>query len=472
MNRKLMVVLAAALLLVPTAPLVLATAGLTVQTGPKYYNAGDAVAIGGTAPANATVHLNVTLASVVVFSENATANATGVYQKTYTLPATAATGIYRVEVTSGALTAETVFMVTTISTDEMANSLIEAAVKSQLLAEETIQAILDDGYTVPAAVNASMTHGADAIVEAEAFYTQGQYMASAQAARRAMVHFKNAMVLAIRAGNIQDETLDENQTLTLQVNKLKSEAERISEVLVSLSDSGKNVTEIEVKVASANAKLTNATALIADGDYKAAAVVIKEARDDLHDAMQLIKGQLKEVRRSLMEQFKERLRARLNSTETDLESLGQRIGLGNVNVAKNHLGAANGFINRAEAWLKSGKDDDALNDLGEALDEFNQGLGAIDNNGYALGMKNTNAIRAQIQVLEKMAERLRAHGLDASGVEAKIQGLRTLIEEGMEMMENGAASGANSIFGKSDTGWGTWRNHRQQGSRQWKERLT
>ncbi len=96
-----MVVLAAALLLVPTAPLVLATAGLTVQTGPKYYNAGDAVAIGGTAPANATVHLNVTLASVVVFSENATANATGVYQKTYTLPATAATASTGSRVTSG-----------------------------------------------------------------------------------------------------------------------------------------------------------------------------------------------------------------------------------------------------------------------------------------------------------------------------------------------------------------------------------
>ncbi len=135
------------------------------------------------------------------------------------------------------------------------------------------KAILDDGYTVPARLRHDSW--ADAIVEAEAFYTQGQYMASAQAAQRAMVHFKNAMVLAIRAGNIQDETLDENQTLTLQVNKLKSEAERISEVLVSLSDSGKNVTEIEVKVASANAKLTNATALIADGDYKAAAVVLR-----------------------------------------------------------------------------------------------------------------------------------------------------------------------------------------------------
>ena len=41
MNRKLMVIFAAALLLVPTAPLVLAAATLTMQIGPKYYNAGD-----------------------------------------------------------------------------------------------------------------------------------------------------------------------------------------------------------------------------------------------------------------------------------------------------------------------------------------------------------------------------------------------------------------------------------------------
>jgi len=447
MNRKLMVIFAAALLLVPTAPLVLAAAALTVQTGPKYYNAGDTVAIKGVAPANAIVHVNVTYASSSVFSGDVTANSTGGYGTSYALPSTASTGIYTVTATSGTLTDDAVFMVTTVSTAEMAQLLIDATEKSQLLAEETIQAIVDDGYPVPSAVNASMTQGAKALADAKAFYDKGSYVASAEAAQRAMTHFKNAMTLAIRAGRVEDTTTeDDNETLTHQVERLTGEAERLSEVLTNLSDAGKNVTVIEVKVESANASLTSASVLIEEGKFDEAVAAIKDARDSLHEAMQLLKSLLKDVRKDLMEQFKNRLHERLNATEDDLDTLKGYVKDSNMTAAMNRFGAANGFIKRAENQLTNGEDDDALDDLEEAVNEFNLGLGEVDNNGYSQGMRQTNTIRAQIQVLQELAETLKEQGKDTSAVDAKIQELQALLDEGMGMMQNGNAGGANKLF--------------------------
>ncbi|MCX6649913.1 MAG: hypothetical protein NTV61_11100 [Candidatus Bathyarchaeota archaeon] len=453
MNRKLMVVFAVALLLVPIAPMALATATLTVQTGPKYYNAGDTVAIKGTAPANATVHVNVTYASVSVFSGNVVANSTGGYGVSYVLPSTAATGIYTVKATSGTLTDDTTFMVTTVSTAVMAQQLIGAAEKSQLLTKETIQAIKDEGYTVPSAVNASMTQGAAALAAAKAFYGQGSYVASAESAQRAMTHFKNAMTLAIRAGKTEDKTTeDENETLTHQVERLTGEAERLSEVLKNLNDAGKNVTAIEAKVASANASLTSASTLIGEGKYDEAAAAVKEARDSLREAMQLLKVLLKDVRKDLMEQFKNRLHDRLNATEDDLGTLKGHVKDSNMTAAMTRFGEANGFIKRAETRLKNGEDDNALNDLEEASNEFNLGLNEVDNNGYSQGMRQTNTIRAQIQVLQELAATLKEQGKDTSAVDAKIQELQTLLDEGMGMMQNGNAGGANKLFEDAEKG--------------------
>jgi len=463
MNRKLMVVLAVALLLVPAVPFISASATLTVQIGPKYYNAGDAVAITGTAAANATVQIDVTYNSASVFSANAVANSAGAYTATYTIPAGSSTGVYTITATSGTESDDTVFMVTSVSTSEMATQLIESAEKSQTLAEETIQGIIALNYTMPAAVNSSMTQGANAIADAKAFYAQGLYVAAAEAAQRAMNHFKNAMTLAIRAGRPEDfHHDDENETLTHQIEMLGDEVERISEVLDNISDS-QNVTAIQMLVQSAEASLTLASTYVEAGNYTEAATAAKSARDDLRDAMQQLQALLKDVRKGLMERFKERLRERINATETELDELGGNIM--NATNARHRFGLARGFINRAEQQIANGTDDDALNDLEEATNEYAHGLCDIDNNGYSQGMKQTNTIRAQIQVLEELLAKMKEQGQDTSAVEAKIAELQALLDEGMGMMQNGKVDDANDLFeghrGGSEHGMGGGMDHGQ-----------
>lgn len=187
-RKKLMVALAVALLLVPVAPLALAT-NLTVETESKYYNAGETVKIKGTATANATVHVGVNATAGSVFTANVTTNSTGAYATAYTLPTAAPIGIYTVIAKSGNSTADTVFIVTSVSTGDMAQQLIDIAEMSRVLAEETIQSIRTQNVTLPPAVNNSITHGIDAIARAKAFLAEGKNVAAAEAAQSAMKHF-------------------------------------------------------------------------------------------------------------------------------------------------------------------------------------------------------------------------------------------------------------------------------------------
>ncbi len=454
MNRKLVVALAVALLLVPAIPMALASQTLTVKITQKYYNAGDTVEITGTAPADATVEIDVSTGSDSVHSDEVTADSDGSYEATYELPDDAEVGVYTITVTVDDETDDAVFMVTTVSVDDLAEQLIDSAEASKELAEETIQAIIDDGYTVPSSVNSSMTQGEEALQNAKGFYDAGQYVASAEAAQRAMIHFKNAMTQAIRSGRIEDTVEDDNETLTDQIEKLSDYAERLTEVLENIDDESLNVTEIEGLVDSAQDSLGAATVHVEAGEYEEAAVDIKDARTSLHDAMQLLKNTFKEVRKGLMEEFKDKLRARMNATEDDLDELNDCIDEQNMTSARRRFGNANGLLNRSEEELRDGQDDDALDDLEEASEEFEDGLDDLDDDGYSSGMKNANQIRAQIQVLEELAEQMEEDGQDASAVYAKIAELQALLDEGMGMMKNGNANGANDLFEDEQGGHG------------------
>ncbi len=446
-RKKLMVALAVALLLVPMAPLALATQSLTVETESNYYNAGDTVKIKGTAPANATVHVGVNATAGSVFTANVNANSTGAYATAYTLPAAAPIGIYNVTAKSGNLTANTVFMVTSISTGDMAQQLIDIAEMSRVLAEETIQSIRAQNVTLPPAVNNSITHGIEAIARAKAFLAEGKNIAAAEAAQSAMKHFKNAMSLALRIANVEEDAEEHlKESLQHQVDRLTSEVERLEVVLGNLVEAGENVTAIQVILNGTKPHLTNATALIGQGNYTAAETELKAAKDDLRQATQLLKPLYKEVRKGLMEKYKLNLKARIDSAEDDIGKLKDYLNEAGFSAAMARIGNANGLLQRFENRLKDGDDDDAVNDLEDASEELDDGIAEVDTDGYSYGMGQLNKIRAQIQVLQEMADLLTSQGKDATEFLNKIQELQATLDQGLSQMQGGNVDDANDTF--------------------------
>jgi tetratricopeptide (TPR) repeat protein len=464
-GRKLLVALAAVLLLVSLAPLALAAATLTVQTGAKYYNAGDVVAIKGTAPAGASVNINVNATTGSVYTMNIVANTTGTYNSPYTLPATADLGIYKVTATSGNNTASTVFMVTSVSVKSLAQQLINAAAMSQTLAQETIHSVKDSNVTLPAAVNSTMTQGAKALASAQSLYASGNYVAASESAQRAMNQFKNAMTLALKTAKVEANIYEQRfEILQRQVDRMTSDAERISQVLSNLDDAGKNVTAARAKVADANASLILANTLIAGAKYDEAVTAAKAAKESLQAALQLIRPLIQSVRRDMMDKFRLNLQQRVNATQGDFEKLKEKLKNTNMNSMMGRLGSVNGLIQSAKTKMGAGDDDEAVNDLVAASNDLTTTISTIGDTGYSQGMMQTNTIRAQIQVLQDLVKTMKKQGKDTSAIDAKITELQSSLDQGLGKMMGGDVSSANKILedagkkGSNYSGMGSHKN--------------
>ncbi len=460
-SKKMMVVLAAALLLAPLVPLGFSAATLTIGIGPKYYNPGNTVKINGTAPGSALVALSVNGTAGVIWTKSVTATAAGKYSASYPIPAAAEVGIYTVTAKSGVLKASTVFLVTTVSTTGMATEMIDVAEKAKVLAFETIQSLKAKGMTILPAVNNSYTHGVSALDRAKTLLASGNGIAATESAKRALTQFRNAMSIALKTAKVESEN-KQGDILTTQADRLAKQVATIQVVVDRLKQNGytKNVTVIQADLNKATSHITTARSLITAGKYNLTIPELKAARDDLQSGITLLKDLLKDLRHDMMDKFKLHLNERITAAEDNIGKMGKYLSKDKVKGVLESLGNAKGLMNRAGNGLNS-DDDETADDLNEASQEVNAGVSSVGN-GYGQGMRQANLIRAQIQVLQEMAVKLEKRGQDTSDITAKIDELQSALDQATTQMMSGNAAAANSIMdavkkGEHGLGMGKWK---------------
>jgi tetratricopeptide (TPR) repeat protein len=446
MRRSVMAVFLAALLMLPVAHMAFADA-LTVQTDQDYYSVGSVVTIKGTSAADAVLDLSIRVDTIQVYHAEVKADSTGEYESTYTLPSDATLGIYNVTATSGVLSSEAFFTVTASSIGEIARQLIESAEGSQSLAGGTMRDIIALGYTVPAAANSEMAEGQEAVAESKSLHALGLYGASAEAATRAMRHFRNGLALSLGDAEGYEYVPSKNETLTHRIENLNDKLNQVSELIENLDEDDANLPTLTTLLESAESSLALASIKMEEGNYDEAAQALTAAQVNLQETMQLIKSNLNHYRRGLVAQFANRLCERIGASGDDLDQLNDHIQASYMNSATQRLGEANGLTAQTENRLQEGLDEDAINGLEEASSRLRICLGDLGNDDLSQGLIQLNMIRCQIQIQQGVAERLRRRGQDASTVEAQIQELQGLVNEGMRRMRMGDYSGANGLFG-------------------------
>ncbi len=451
--KKIMVAFFMVALLAPMIPLSIAATALTVQTNSKFYNRGEEVTITGTAIAGSTYQIELKHGVTTLPPLTPIADAAGAFTTKYTLSTSAELGVWTVTVTSGTNKAITMFFVTTVKTDEMAKQMIDIAKNSGKIASDTIKSLT--GVTLPASVQTNMDEGDSAIVRANVLLTEGKDIAALEAAQRVMIHYKNALSIALRAAKVGEVAEDREQALKNQIDRLLREAKILEELVTKVDpETDETLSGITLEINSARTALTGATSLIEQEKYDEALIKIKEARVDLKDAMDLLKPILHDIRKGLMDKFKLHLRERVEAAESDVGKMKGFLSGTKMSEALNRFGRAKGLVNRAENMLKNGLDDDAFEDLDKASQELGEGITAVDGNGFSQGMMRTNQIRAQIQILKEMAEQYQRKGKDASDILAKIVELQSSLDDGLGMMAKGEINSANGFFDKAkNDGW-------------------
>lgn len=446
LNRMLLVVFVAAMLIAPSAQLVSASSELTVEIGQHWYNAGDTVTITGVAPAGTIISITVKHANELIYTGDVVADITSEYEAQYILPLTSLNGFYTATATGASITSKAVFVVTIDSIAMMVRQQIETAEQSKIMSDKILHELTSLGNTVPTEATLNMAKGSEALQESIALHTEGKYAASAEAAKLAMNQFARAITLTIRnAKNEYEYKPNQSEVLANKIEQLVDQVEKLSTVIANL-EKGEDITEIEGLIGSAKTSLELAATKIDEEKFIEATTAIAAAQKDLQDVKQLLQPQLMECRHGLMEQYKNRLKERVTVSTVDLEQLGDQIQASNMNAAMQRFGEVNGLILRAETRLKERFDEDALTDLEDASNRFRQSFSELGDNELSQGLMRLDMIRCQIQVQQGIAERLRKQGMNSSTVDSQIQELQNLVDEGMRRMMHGDASGANGLF--------------------------
>jgi len=450
MSRKVFVALVAALLLAPAIPMGLAAAILTIKLDSRYYNAGGSITITGssTAADNTPVTLVSTLPGMETIGTTKVTG--GTYGKSFQIPSTAAVGLYTVTasvmIAGVTSTATTDFIVTSISISGVTTQFIQLAQSAKTIAQETLSSLKAAGKTVPSLAQTNLDDGIKALDKATSVQTTDPKMAIQQA-RLALVHFRNAIAIATRADKAQEKQ-EENRAilLTQQADRLQTLITKIEDSIAQVNQQtyASDISAIETQLSPAKTLITDAKVLIKAGSLDDAAAKLKTAGQDVQQALALYKGLVGKIRSAMLGDFKFHLKERLSAAEEDLKKMQPNLSLGAFNSAMASLGNAKGMVGKADDHEKAGRGDDEVNDLDEASQAVNVGLGGVGN-AYGKGLMQVNLLRAQINVLQVMANQVIRKGGSATDIKAKIAQLQSLLDEAVGNLQGGNPDLANSL---------------------------
>ncbi len=292
-TNKIVVAVVSAMMLLAIAPTALAlnktsvaAGGFTVVTGSNYYRPGETVSLTGTARVNATVSVSVENVQGVVYTGSATPNADGTYSLSFALAADAYQGEYEARATDGTNEAETVFVVSTISLQDLAQGELALVEDAKARCEAFFDRIEAANTTVSVSATRHYDKGVAMLGEAQTLLSEGKPWEALKAEYSAMAEFKKAMRID---SDDEQEVDDVEDDFVEEVGDVNRMVQKLNATLVDLEASGENVTAIRATLASAKARIDNATSLFDAGR-------IDDAKNELESAENALSQAYAEIR--------------------------------------------------------------------------------------------------------------------------------------------------------------------------------
>ena len=442
-KKAILTLLVAAMLLAGVVP-AFAAAGLTVKTDLKYYTPGSTVAITGTAPAGVKVNIQINVTKTPVHTVATTATSDGKFTDSYTIPGNAAAAMYRVKVTTEDEKATASFYVLLVSTKEMAETLIGLADKAEKLARATIDKLAEQEFTIPQAAEDQYNLGATALSEANSKLGDGDPVGSIGSANKAMIHFRNAMVIAWRSTRVEDFAEHASQALDNRLERLTEMLEKTKDAVSSLTADDETASIMD-KLDEVEDDIAEASNLLAESKVDEAAKKLTEAEKTLREALALIRRLLPKAKWPLMARFRENIQSRLDDCRNNLNRISGKLGKNYLEKAQTRLVLAFGAMANANQMIRNNMAEGAMEALQEASENLNEGITEV-NGDYGRALGELNRMRAGAWCLRGTEALIRKWGQDPTAVQGRIDELEKKIDDATALVIAGKVEDAFKLF--------------------------
>ena len=456
LGKKAVVAFVLAMMLLPVLPAALADQTISVETDAKYYKPSESVKITGEASPGALVHIVVTRTSLQLFEVDVSTTQEDEFIATYVLPTDAEIGVYTVDASTETSQARTSFTVMKVDFEEMAGKMIEFAEKAQdeaneKLTELSLARAMEGGVDILPSAIENYEHGVDALEKAKSLLKEGKYTVAMEMAHNALVHFGNAIHMAAKSAEKphgDDDETHETVELRQEIDRAYRLVEKLNATISRLEEEGKDTLAIEALLAKAKPLLDEASAAFDEGILDEAKAALESAEDAIEEAMNLLRKMAAEIKLECMERFRERLQARLNSTEKAIEKLGEHVAEMNRNAVMAQIRNIHGQLDRIREMIREGKSNEAFKGLEDASKEFDEGLDELDGHAYGQTIREMNRLQATIQAMQRSLPKWGKWGFNAAELENRINLNLGRVDEILENLGQNMVQNAKGLAKK------------------------
>ena len=234
--------------------------------------------------------------------------------------------------------------------------------------------------------------------------------------------------------------------LRTAIERAYATLDRINATADRLEDEGYDVEEIRLNLDEANETLMEAVVLLDLFDIEGAAEKLATAREILDMTMDLLHSTAKEIKEVKAERFLEYMERRILSMNEKINRLRNGVAAGAVVSATAMLQNTERKLQSIRTQLVAGDVADAIEELDDAVEEIEETLGSLNGKGISRQIKSMNKLEAKISVLNATAEKLRKRGEDTSEIEEEIQNAEKLIDEAMDLLEEGDTNAVGEVL--------------------------
>ena len=312
MKQKAIAALLALILISLT--LGIASAQTTVEASSKVVKPGETITITGTGAASSDIQIEISNSRGALEAFNITSEASGQYDFQYQIPDDAPVDIYTIKSNSEGETAETTFMVSHMTQQQVANTIKTMVIEARKQAETALIEARKQGYSIPQEVRDKYSQGLAEIQKATNAIQSQNYVSAQGSLQEAMNLFREVVeytngeevVLPVKSDQLRYRVQEKLEQLVRQYNAIKA-------AVGKLRDDGVNVETLQQELETLRAKIGEAKSLLDEGKIAEADQSITQTQLLVSQRLVSLRQKQAEVTKRLAERYQIMLETRVQA---------------------------------------------------------------------------------------------------------------------------------------------------------------
>ena len=352
----------------------------------SYYRPGDTVEITGTVNPGAEVVMDVRNSVKWNISDTTTADPSGEYVFTFQLEDDARPDVYKIMVSFDDSSENGVFRVTSISLEDITQSLLDMVIRAKNQVEATYERMKENDVEVPENARQHYLDGVDELDKARTSNEDGDAEEATAHLKAALNHFKTALNIVYRNTANQPPEVHEQARIKNRVRTklqyVKTLLKKVPTTIQTLKRAGIDTSRLTAALELAEVEVSEIEELLANGELREAERRIDNLIEKIRQFNSYYSQYRDRIKTMLLTKYNENFQARIARLENTINKM-EHLTPEKTETALTTLNTIKRNLNQVKDDIAEGKTDLALTQLRSQAQKLDTALSNL--NG---GVKN------------------------------------------------------------------------------------